>query len=130
MNKLDEAIKEVEFAEKIYHEKFENSTPQAVLIILQAARAYSELLKHAPQIGALVEAGKKATQDEIIHGGGGQVYDAVWFNDLLRSSCCGGRADFYDRNDGEFAASAFNTRSTLKAIHDNLTKFEKDTPDE
>lgn len=38
MNKLDEAIKSLELAEKIYHENFENNTPQAVLIILQAAR--------------------------------------------------------------------------------------------
>jgi len=114
MNKLDEALLDAE-----------TRTPdlcQSVLI-RNAARAYSELLKHAPQIVALVEVGEKATQDEIIHGGGGQVYDAVRFNDLLRSSCCGGRADFYDRNDGEFAARAFNTRSTLKAIQDNLTKW-------
>jgi len=62
MNKLDNAIQAIELAEKIYNEKIENSTPKAVLIILQAAREFSAMLKLAPDIAELVKVPKEIVE--------------------------------------------------------------------
>lgn len=107
--------------------------------VLNAAKSYAALLKLAPEIGALVEAGEKCTKFALD--------TAKSFDEGESCECplCDGEGvvetDTYMNMDGvalnvqfsgvgdeftswhKFVEIAANTRPTLKAIHDNLTKW-------
>lgn len=96
MTKLDEAIEK-------YKEEGETCMAFQVPEIFNAAQSYAALLKLAPEIGKLVEAGERI-KDLVLCG--------EWEQ---------------DQADSEFLSLADDMHPTLKAIHDNLTTFGKDT---
>jgi hypothetical protein len=136
MTKLDDAITRWEEDGCIA------PTQDDMITVLKAAQQYAALLKLAPVIAALVEAGEKATQGEMnvfktvdVIGVQNTEHDFAYTTsdkgEVFFMDCKGAA---YWRNqaeeNAEFIAKAANTRHTLKAIHDNLTKFGKDTTDD
>ena len=131
--KLDESIEQVRNEHATNQCSIDGCTKLAE--ICRYASAYSELLKHAPEIGALVEAGGKATQGKWRAS---NAFHAWWvqtngkaitgqphtgrFWDITKIT--GINND--DEADAKFISEAANTRLTLKAIYDELKKWGKD----
>lgn len=127
MTKLDEAVRNM-------YATFEwNGSLNDRATVLEAARSYAALLKLAPEIGKLVEAGRHIGETAhnltiredydvpphkalALFGTDGDLL-AIFEGDYMGS----------DMDDAEFFIAAANSRPTIKAIYDNLTAFGKDT---
>ena len=121
MTKLDEAIEK-------YKEEGETCMAFQVPEIFNAAQQYAALLKLAPEIGKLVEAGFIDQHEPQTVYGGAFTKGEIGFVPHNSTSRYAGWL-FWKHPDGLWITlgqipEAANTRPTLKAIHDNLTKWE------
>lgn len=129
MTKLDEAIyyADTVFVNAESVEIWDKSILRLMLIdeskmadVIRAARAYADLLKLAPEIGALVEAGNLAYDDSNWYTGGFKENGRI--NQVPIEPTLGVvyGAEKEAMATADFIVTAANTRPTLKAIHDNL----------